>query len=80
MNYYIPSTTEKFNIMVDNVNMIQNIINSNIKTIQSYSTIHNCCQLLTAYLHDAVIIDDGRDLTPFTNIIQAGLDFTGLEI
>ncbi len=77
--YYEQTIDDKFNAMVDSVNLIEQIICTGIRSLNNYETIDRNYRHLEAMCAQEDIIEDGRDLTPFEAVIAAGREFTGLN-
>lgn len=78
MIYYKRTTDEKFNDMVDSVNVINQLVEDNIKNIKTLSALDRNYRHLEARCQEQDIIDDGRPLDVFLEAIEAGRDFTGI--
>lgn len=78
MIYYEQTIDDKFNAMVDSVNLIEQIIATDIHSIDNYEALDRNYRHLEIMLANDDIIADGRDLQGFQDAIDAGRAFTGL--
>lgn len=78
MIYYEQTIDDKFNAMVDSVNIIDMIIAAGIHNLANYEVLDRNYRHLEYMLLENDIIADGRDLQGFQDAINAGRVFTGL--
>ncbi len=79
MEHYEQTIDDKFNAMVDSVNLIDQIVATDIHSIENFDTLDRNYRYLEIMCAKADIIADGRSLTPFTDAIAAGRTFTGID-
>ncbi len=79
MMHYEQTINDKFNAMVDSVNLIEQIILTDLHTLENYATLDRNYRHLEAMCVQDDIINDGRSLTPFLDAVAAGREFTGLN-
>jgi hypothetical protein len=77
MDHYIGSIDQKFDAMVDSVNMIEDLVAAGVKSMQVFEYLDRNYRHLEFMLDRDEIILDGRDLTPFEDAIALGRAFTG---
>jgi len=78
MDYYTPTINDTFNAMVDSVNLIDQLVANNVRSLDVYDTLDRNYRHLEFMLTRPEIIADGRDLQGFIDAITLGRDFTGL--
>ncbi len=78
MDYYTPTINDTFNAMVDSVNLIEQLVSENVRTLEVYDSLDRNYRHLEFMLTRPEIIADGRDLQGFIDAIALGRNFTGL--
>ncbi len=78
MIHYEQTIDDKFNAMVDSVNLIYQIVATNVHSLENYDSLDRNYRHLEGMLLQDDIIVDGRDLQAFQDAIDAGRAFTGL--
>ncbi len=79
MMHYEQTIDDKFNAMVDSVNIIEQLLLDGIRTVDIYATLDRNYVHLELMCAKEEIIADGRDLSPFEDAIADGRAFTGLN-
>jgi hypothetical protein len=77
MQQYIGSIEQKFDAMIDSVNIIQSLVAANVKSMSVFDQLDRNYRHLEIMLSKDEIIQDGRDLAFFQDAIALGRAFTG---
>ncbi len=78
MQHYERTIDDTFNAMVDSVNLIEQLVSDDVRTIDIYEALDRNYRHLEFMLTQPEIIADGRDLQGFMDAIELGRNFTGL--
>ena len=77
MDYYTPTINDTFNAMVDSVNLIEQLVNDNVRSMEIYDTLDRNYRHLEFMLAQDNVINDGRSLQGFIDAVALGRNFTG---